>query len=306
MKRREFIGQIAAWGSLAVLNPSQLWAKPIDVELTILHTNDMHSRIDPFPDNAPQYAGQGGMARRAALIAQLRRQIPNLLLFDSGDIFQGTPYFNFFGGEPELRLMSQMGYDAATLGNHEFDNGLDHLAAVLPQANFPFLIANYDFRHTPLADYFQPYKVFEKAGIRIGVFGLGIELHGLVNEHLYGRTRYLDAIGVAREIVQTLKKNERCQLIICLSHLGLFYADGKVSDIRLASHVPGIDIILGGHTHSFMDKPYIIPHADGSQTLIHQVGWAGVRLGRIDLRFKANGQKYLQAAGSLTIAPGQG
>ena len=120
------------------------------------------------------------MAQRAGLINSIREKEDHVLLLDAGDIFQGTPYFNFYGGELEFKLMSTMKYDAATLGNHDFDNGLIGLKKQLPFAKFPFLIANYDFSKTILKDKFNPYKIFNKGGIKIGVFGIGIELEGLV------------------------------------------------------------------------------------------------------------------------------
>ena len=290
MKRREFLRSsvlgtagLAALGSLH--NPVAAAAKKGPLRLTILHTNDMHSRIEPFPDNGGQWANLGGMARRAALIKEVRAQETNVLLLDSGDIFQGTPYFNFFGGELEYKLMTQMGYDASTLGNHDFDNGLDGLQRQLPHAGFPFLIANYDFDKTPLAGRFAPYKVFDKQGIRVGIFGLGIELNGLVADKNFGATVYLDPIAKAREMVTQLRGPERCDLVVCLSHLGYKYESAKLDDRKLAAQLTGIDLILGGHTHTFMDKPEAVEGPGGHQTLINQVGWSGInQIGRASCR----------------------
>ncbi|MDW8296781.1 MAG: metallophosphatase [Raineya sp.] len=262
----------------------------------MLHTNDMHSRIEPFPNDGRKYAGLGGMARRAELVKQIRSQEKNVLLLDAGDIIQGTPYFNFYGGEVELKLMSQIGYDAATIGNHEFDNGIAGFDKFLPHANFPYLIANYDFSgEQSLKNAFQPYKIFEKEGIKIGVFGLGIELKGLVLEKLYGNTKYLDPVGTAKEMVQTLK-DKKCDLIICLSHLGFKYDEypNKISDYKLAQAVEGIDLIIGGHTHTFLDKPEQILHDSGHITLINQVGWAGIRLGRVDFILEKGRKKNIK------------
>ena len=297
MKRREFLRNsllgtagFTVLGSMANAAQAATTAKG-PVKLTILHTNDMHSRIEPFPDNGGQWAGLGGMARRAALIKDIRAQEPNVLLLDSGDIFQGTPYFNFFGGELEYKLMSQMQYDASTLGNHDFDNGLEGLQRQLPNATFPFLIANYDFSKTPLAGRFAPYKVFEKQGIRIGVFGLGIELAGLVSDKNFGQTQYLDPVAKAKEMVTQLRGAEKCDLVICLSHLGYKYENAKLDDRKLAAQVSGIDLILGGHTHTFMDKPEPINGPDGRATLINQVGWSGINLGRLDYEFSAKNKR---------------
>ncbi len=286
MRRRDFLMKTAAGAAGVGLLGLPFSADAAQtVRLTILHTNDQHSRIDPFPDDGRQYGGMGGMARRANLIEQVRGQEQNVLLLDSGDIWQGTPYFNFFKGELEYKLMTQMKYDAATLGNHDFDNGLEGLQEQLPLAGFPFLIANYDFKDTLLKDRFKPFKVFEKQGLRIGVFGLGIELEGLVAKNNYRETVYLDPVLQAEEVVRELRQNEQCDLVICLSHLGYSYESDKVDDRKLAQRVSGIDLILGGHTHTFMEKPEVIRHATGHDTMINQVGWAGLFLGRIDYAF---------------------
>lgn len=303
MNRREFLkhtGVGAAGVSLLGLSLPAA-AKPTADRLVILHTNDMHSRIEPFPANAAQYAGMGGMAHRASLIKQIRAQEPNVLLLDSGDIWQGTPYFNFFMGELEYKLMSQMQYDASTLGNHDFDNGLEGLQKQLPNATFLFLIANYDFSNTILAGRFQPYKVFEKAGHRIGVFGLGIEMAGLVADKNFGATQYLDPIATANQMVAKLRGSEKCDLVICLSHLGYKYQSAKVDDFKLAAGAPGIDLILGGHTHTFLDKPDMVAGPNGHQTLINQVGWSGINLGRLDYTFERGTRQPSVAA--ATVVP---
>ncbi len=300
MKRRDFLKTTAvgAAGISMMGLPVISEAAGKTINLTILHTNDQHSRIDPFPDDGRKFGGMGGMARRATLIDSIRKQEPNVLLLDAGDIWQGTPYFNFFGGEPEFKLMSQMKYDAATLGNHDFDNGLEGLQKQLPHAQFPFLIANYDFSKTILKDTFKPYKVFEKQGLRIGVFGLGIELAGLVADNNYKETVYLDPVQKAQEMVQVLRENEKCHMVICLSHLGYSYKEEKIDDRKLAQQVSGIDLILGGHTHTFLDEPEVIRHAaTGHDTMINQVGWSGIFLGRIDFQFN---KKTKEKAGVRT------
>ena len=312
MQRREFLRNsllgtagLTALGSLANAAVAAPSAKG-PVKLTILHTNDMHSRIEPFPDNGGQWAGLGGMARRAALIKEIRSREANVLLLDSGDIFQGTPYFNFFGGELEYKLMSQMQYDASTLGNHDFDNGLEGLQRQLPHATFPFVIANYDFSKTPLAGRFAPYKVFEKQGIRIGVFGLGIELAGLVADKNFGQTVYLDPVAKAKEVAAQLRGAEKCDLVICLSHLGYKFdgAPNKIHDRQLAAEVSGIDLILGGHTHTFMNAPESITSPDGHATLINQVGWSGINLGRLDYEFLVKNKRAGLA--SAAVVPVRG
>lgn len=291
MRRKEFVRNSIALGAGLVFAPSLLEScKLKSTNLTILHTNDMHSRIEPFPANAGRNAGLGGMARRAALINKIRSESENVLLLDSGDIFQGTPYFNFFGGELEFKLMSQMGYDVATVGNHDFDNGLEGLDKMLPNAQFDFVNANYDFSKTILKDRFKPYKIINKGAIKVGVFGLGIELQGLVPDKLYAETRYNNPILIAREMVDELK-NQACHYIICLSHLGFKYDSEKVDDHKLAEEVSGIDLILGGHTHTFLEEPIVYENAVGHKTIINQVGWAGINLGRIDLSFGSSKSK---------------
>lgn len=285
MKRREFISKTAAASSLVSLGGLTMSALPLSSKkhITILHTNDVHSHIEPFSKNDPRFANQGGVARRLTLINQVRLENPNTLLLDAGDIFQGTPYFNFYGGELEFKLMSMLKYDAATLGNHDFDNGIDGLYKQLPHADFQLLTANYDFSNTIMDGHTKPYTVFVKDGVRIGVFGIGIELMGLVNKRMFKETVYLDPIEIATDISATLRNQEHCDLVICLSHLGYDYANkDRVSDLILAKKTAGIDLIIGGHTHTFLEKPTIVQNNKESFALVNQVGWGGVKLGRID------------------------
>ena len=255
-------------------------------ELTILHTNDVHSRIEPFPMDGSRNQGLGGVARRAGLIKKIRAKQNNLLLLDAGDIFQGTPYFNLFGGELEIRLMSDMQYDASTMGNHDFDNGIEGFYKQLPNANFPILMANYDLSNTIMHKSTLPYKIFNKNGIKVGVFGLGIELDGLVDKKNYLETIYLDPVKKGNETAALLKHDYACDLVICLSHLGYSYKENKVSDQVLAKNTRNIDLIIGGHTHTFMSQPEDVKNLDGGITTINQVGWAGINLGRIDYYFQ--------------------
>lgn len=263
------------------------------IKLTILHTNDMHSRIDPFPSNDPKFAGLGGMAKRATLIKNIRASEKNVLLLDAGDIFQGTPYFNLFGGELEFKLMSRMKYDACTLGNHDFDNGLEGLDKMLPHAEFPFICSNYDFSDTLLKGKTIPHKIFEMDGIKIGVFGIGIELNGLVEKKLYGNTIYQDPVHVAGKMGSFLKKEKKCNLVICLSHLGYQYDSDKLSDLILAKKTENIDIIIGGHTHTFLDEPAVVKNLMDTNVLVNQAGWGGMILGKIDCYFSRNNLKEI-------------
>jgi 5'-nucleotidase len=289
MKRRDFIQKTAA-GSALVLGGLSLssFSDPETKKLVVLHTNDVHSHIDPFAIDDPKYPNMGGAARRATLIEQIRRENANVLLLDAGDIFQGTPYFNYYGGELEFKLMSIMKYDLATMGNHDFDNGIDGFNAMLPHANFDFVSANYEFKNTVLDGIVKPYKVILKDGLKIGIFGLGIELQGLVDKKLYKETVHLNPIEIAQDMARILKKNEKCDLVICLSHLGFAYPDEKEkpSDLVLAWKTKDIDLIIGGHTHTFLTKPQIEKNAAGKEVMVNQVGCYGINLGRIDFTFE--------------------
>jgi len=281
--RRDFIKK-AGLGALGFsLIPNELLGNTDLIKLTILHTNDMHSHIEPFTSGRNK--GLGGMAQRAALIKKIRAENEHVLLLDAGDIFQGTPYFNMYGGELEFKLMSAMKYDAATIGNHDFDNGLDGILRKLPHAKFPFLCSNYDFSDSLLSGQFEPYKVFKKGGIRIGVFGIGIELDGLVPKSLYGNTIYHNPISKSNHYANHLRNELGCDLIICLSHLGFKYKGQKIDDINLAEQTNNIDLIIGGHTHTFLNKPITRLNSKHKEVLIAQVGWAGIKIGKIDYFF---------------------
>lgn len=297
MKRKNFLKYTLTAGTLAAAGafPYEALAAGDVKKITILHTNDQHSRIDPFPMDGGKYQGLGGFARRATLINEIRKQEKNVLLLDSGDIWQGTPYFNKFGGELEFKLMTEMGYDATTLGNHDFDAGLQGFVKQLPHANFPFLNANYNFANTPMQGKIEPHKIFIKDGVRIGVFGIGIELDGLVPKDLYGDIQYNDPIAAANKTAAYLKNEMHCHLVICLSHLGYKYDDKKVSDIVLAQATANIDLILGGHTHTFFDKPEELKNIKGEKVLINQVGWAGIFLGKIDFYLNTKNKGMLLA-----------
>lgn len=303
--RRSFLKKTLFTGAgMLAINaiPNEALAKTDLIKLTILHTNDVHSHIDPFPSNDPKYPGLGGSVNRAALIKQIRLVEKNVLLLDVGDIFQGTPYFNMYLGELEFKLMSLMEYDASTIGNHDFDNGLEGLVKQLPHAKFPFINNNYDFSDTPMAGKTIPHKIFMKEGIKIGVFGVGIELDGLVDKRMYGHTKYLDPIVKAAEAAHYLKIDEKCDLVICLSHLGFKYESKKISDVEMAKQSKNIDLILGAHTHTFLDKPLSYKNSDNQEVLVAQVGWAGIRLGRIDYIFERKGKKKVAEGYSIKIS----
>lgn len=283
--RRKFIKQIGLGAALVGLSPLNVFSNDSkkSIKLTVLHTNDMHSHIEAF--SSGKNKGLGGMFQLSSLIKKIRQEEENILLLDAGDVFQGTPYFNLFGGELELRLMSDMGYDAMTIGNHEFDNGIDEIANQMHHANFPFISSNYDFNNTVLKNKVIQHKVFNKSGIKVGVFGIGVELKGLVDPKLYGNTKYLEPINVANNKAHLLKKKLNCDIVICLSHLGFEYKNNKVSDMKLAANTKNIDLIIGGHTHSFINEPVIVKNSIKKNVLISQVGFGALKLGKIDFYF---------------------
>lgn len=296
MKRRDFIQQATAGSALVTLGSLGLQSFASinkTSKITILHTNDVHSHIEAFGPEDGRNANKGGVARRASLIESLRNENPNTLLLDAGDIFQGTPYFNYYGGELEFKLMSKLKYDAATIGNHDFDNGIDGLYAQFPHKTFEFISANYDFKNTILDTHTKPYKIFKKDGIKIGVFGIGIKLEGLVEKSMYKETKYLDPIEMAQEMTRILKIDEQCDLIICLSHLGYYYKKNpdRISDLNLAAKTKNVDLIIGGHTHTFLPKPTIVKNSEGKNTLVNQVGCYGINLGKIDFYFDSGKNK---------------
>ncbi len=304
MKRRDFIQQTSAGTALAALGGLSLQSFATSAtikKITILHTNDVHSHIDAFGPEDGRNANKGGVARRASLIKSIRNENSNTLLLDAGDIFQGTPYFNYYGGELEFKLMSKLKYDAATIGNHDFDNGIDGLYKQLEHAEFQFISANYDFSNTIMDTHTKPYKIFKKDGIKIGVFGLGIELNGLVDPSMYKETKYLDPIEIAQDMSRVLKTEARCDLIICLSHLGYDYRNNpnKISDLKLAAATKDIDLIIGGHTHTFLPKPTIVKNIDEKNMLVNQVGCYGINLGKIDFYFDSD--KNVSANGTSII-----
>ena len=299
MDRRKFLKN-SVFGSLALGSTIHNYScETSDLKkITILHTNDVHSHIEPFSSEHSEFPNQGGFERRSTLVNSIRNNNPNTLLFDAGDIFQGTPYFNFFNGELEFKLMSLLKYDAVTIGNHDFDNGITGLYEQMPKASFDFLISNYDFSNTILEGKTKNYKIYNKSRIKIGVFGLGIELEGLVTKELYKETKYLDPIEISRDISNKLKFEENCDLIICLSHLGFRYDNlpERVCDYNLAKKSNHIDLIIGGHTHTFMDKPIVLKNEKGNDVIINQVGCFGLYLGQIDFFFDRNNKRSFMSS----------
>lgn len=298
LSRKSFLKSAGISAGAMLAGPKILQAAEYlsPLKLTILHTNDTHSRLEPFPMDGGRNQGLGGIAARAELIRKIRAEEEHVLLLDAGDIFQGTPYFNLYKGEPEIKAMSAMHYDATTIGNHDFDAGMENLATQLVKhASFPMLVSNYDFTGTPMEHKTQPYKIFKKGKLKIGVFGVSIEGRGLIPDALFGATKYLDPVQKANETAGMLKRTENCDMIICLSHLGNKYGDNKVSDEVLAKESENIDLVIGGHTHSFLDEPLKYTNKKGNDVIVNQVGFAGIILGRLDFDFsKFSGQKMVK------------
>ena len=267
--------------------------------ITILHTNDTHSQIDPIPDNDKQYGGKGGVARRATLVKRVRAENPNTLMIDAGDVFQGTPYFNFYKGEVEYKSMSLVGYDVVTLGNHDFDNGVEALAAAMKFANFEFVSTNYDVRGTVLESRVKPYAIRTFGDVRIGLFGLGISPDNLITPENFKGVKYMDPVQMSRGVVRLLRDREKCQLVIGMSHLG-YYPNakaGEIGDSQVVEQVNGIDFIASGHTHTFMKTPVLAKQPSGNDTIIFQVEKSGINVGRID--FTMRDGKVTASAGRL-------
>jgi 5'-nucleotidase len=288
---------LALPGTVSSLISARAWsaiAEPLlevvagETLITILHTNDTHSQIDPIDNSDKQNGGKGGVARRATLVKRIRKENPNTLLIDAGDVFQGTPYFNFYKGEVEYKAMSLIGYDVVTLGNHDFDNGVAGLVAAMKFANFDFVSTNYDFRGTPLEALVKPYVVRTLGNVRIGLFGMGISPDNLITPENFKGVKYLDPVQMSRGVVRLLREQEKCQLVVGMSHLG-YYANpthGEIGDTQVAAQVSGIDFIASGHTHTFMEKPVLQKNPEGKDTIVFQVGKSGIYVGRIDFKLK--------------------
>lgn len=299
MNRRNFIRNISAGGAGLFLGtaPFELLSKEQSQVITFLHTNDIHCHIEPFDGNNPRYAGKGGLARIAAYAKSVRHDNPATYLFDAGDMFQGTPYFNYYKGEPILKTMTASGYDAGTIGNHEFDNGLEGIAEPLHFAGFPLVCSNYDFSGTILSGKIPRWKVFEKGGVKVGLYGLGVGLKGLVSEKNFGNTVYNDPLAVAIEMERFLVHEQNCSLVVCLSHLGHQYQEDIVSDLAVARKTRFTDLIIGGHTHTFLDEPAVVENCSGRNVIVNQAGWGGLVIGRVDfvLEKKSGGRKIIFA-----------
>lgn len=287
MKRRKFIQQTSLLAGAALVEPTLMSAKKdASTKLVILHTNDTHSNIEPFSSAHPKFPNLGGVAKRATLINQIRSEEANVLLLDAGDIFQGTPYFNKYKGVLEMKVMNEMKYDVVTLGNHDFDIGISGYVQAKKHAAFKVVNCNYQLDKTALKELVTPHTVIKRGGLKIGIVGVGIDLNGLIASEVAQQIPYLDPIDAVQKEV-TLLRSKGCDYIICLSHLGFDYPnENKVSDKVLAQNTTGIDLIIGGHTHTFLGSAIAVKNKSGENTLINQVGYAGLFLGRIDVTFQ--------------------
>lgn len=303
LNRKRFIQQSALTAAGLFVGRFAIAEELTVQRLVILHTNDVHSRLDPFPMDGSRNAGLGGVTARASLISQIRAAEEHVLLLDAGDIFQGTPYFNLYKGEPEMKAMQQMGYDACTMGNHDFDAGLENFATQLGKTAFPVLLCNYDFTGTAMENKSLPYKIFKKGKLKIGVTGVGIEMKGLVPDNLAAGTKYLDPIQQLNQTANLLKREKDCDMVICLSHLGYQYRENanRICDLILAKETEHVDLIIGGHTHTFLNEPVLVKNKKGEDVLINQVGWGGIQLGRLDYEFLRYKQKNLTTAKTLSV-----
>lgn len=274
MNRRNIILSILFCMSVAV------WAQ--DKQLVILHTNDTHSCIQPLSKNLADtlFAGRGGYLRRIAMLEEERAKYPDLLLFDSGDFSQGSPYYNLYGGEVEVGLMNRMHYDAATIGNHEFDFGLENMARIFKMADFPIVCSNYDFAGTPVQGLVKRYVIIKRDGLKIGVFGLGPKLEGLVSDYNCEGVRFIDPVIVAQEMADLLKGEKKCDIVICLSHLGWDKVN-TLTDGQMMSKTKGIDLVLGGHSHTFLKELKYVKNADSIEVANDQNGKSGIYIGKM-------------------------
>lgn len=285
MERRSFLATTAA----AAAAPFALRgaagttdAVPPAGRVTLLHTNDTHSRIEPFGPGMGTLTGRGGIARRATLARQLRKELGAVLLLDAGDVFQGTPYYNLYKGKLDYRLMSLAGYDAGTLGNHDFDSGVEALLAALDEAKFPMVNCNFDCKGAPLLEKrLRPWIIREFPGIRVGITGVGVDFRNLVAPRNHAGVVWKDPYDRLKPVVQQLREKEKVDLVVVLSHLGHDSKGARHDDLQMPATVPGIDAIIGGHSHTFLEEPVQIQAGDRS-TLVFQVGFGGVNLGRMD------------------------
>lgn len=287
MNRKKFIQLSSTFAFGGILKANNLssdsfWKKE---ELVILHTNDFHSRFEPFDKNHKTWPNQGGIAQLKSLVDSYRIQHKNVILLDSGDVWQGTSYFNIFKGQPELEWMKNVNYHATTLGNHDFDLGIDHLVESRNKFQTPTVLCNYDITHAGFRDLVKPYQIIQIGKFKIGITGVAIDFHDLLPQKAYEGIQYNDPVEPLQKVVNELKQKHHCNFIVVLSHLGYKYETEKIDDLKLAQRTYNIDAILGGHTHTFLEKPVTILNAKGKNTVVNQAGWAGLQLGKLHFHF---------------------
>jgi 5'-nucleotidase len=307
MDRRAFLATLAAASAAAHL-PLKAGEPSASGRITLLHTNDTHSRIEPFGPGNGNLSGLGGMARRATLVRQLRAQLGPVLLLDAGDTFQGTPYFNRYKGRLDYQLMRMVGYDAGTLGNHDFDNGVPMLVEAMESMEklqhrnppFAFVNCNFDFKGaSELGKRVRPWLVREFPGLRVGITGVGVAFAGLVAPKNHEGIGWRDPYESLRPVVARLREVEKVDLVVVLSHLGHNLNGTAPDDLSMPAKVPGIDAVIGGHSHTFLEAPVRLTQARG-ETLVFQVGFGGVNLGRMDFAL-ARGTVRAAAGSALPI-----
>ena len=263
----------------------QAGSGPADHHLVILHVNDTHSHFEP--ERLGEYAGMGGVIERAAFVDSVRRTVgaENVLLLHAGDFSQGTTYFSELGGDLEIQTLNAMGYDAVTLGNHEFDNGLEDLGRRLSSLEMPVVVCNYDFSPFEMGQYVKPYVILKKAGLKVGILGVLCDLKSMVPADVAERVPEFPLYETVQEYADLLKQKEKCDLVIALTHIGYTeHNPGDVTDPVLCSKTRNIDLFVGSHSHTFLDKMEYHPNADGVSTPVVQDGWMGVYVGQIDFR----------------------
>ncbi len=288
MERRHFLNSL---GAAAVASQIPLSGEAVSAtsRITFLHTNDTHSHIEPFGPGNGQASGKGGMARRASMVKHARATIPNVLLVDAGDTFQGTPYFNQYKGKLDFELMSKVGYEASTLGNHDFDNGVGMLLEAMEFAKFPFLNCNFDCKGAPaLGKRLTPWMIKEFPGFKVGLTGVGVEFKGLVSQENHKGVEWISPDVALKPVIRHLREVEKVDLVVLISHLGYDLHGDAIDDLHIAKLVSGMDVIIGGHSHTFLDQPTKIQQ-DLGEAHIFQVGWGGINLGRMDFAL-AKGQ----------------
>ena len=256
--------------------------QPKQHKLVILHLNDTHSHFEPLRSGAD--AGQGGVIERAAYIDSVRAAEgeENVLLLHAGDFSQGSSYFTQLGGDLEIATINAMRYDVVTLGNHEFDNGIEELARRLSVVDCPVVCANYDFSPFEAGKYIKPYAIVEKAGRKIGVFGLLTDILKVVDRSISDRLPKFDDVETAQKWADYLKNEEHCDLVIALTHIG--YDGESFTDPVLVSKTRNIDLVVGGHSHTFLEKMEFVKNLDGKPVPIVQDGCWGLNVGQIDVR----------------------